>query len=242
VIGGALVTTGYKVDQAQKNKDAPKTVATTDKAAVRACQKVFQDHDLCKFTGNYNVDNLSYVMSITTSGASSTFQSDGKGNTSLTATVNGTTTSFIQIGSTSYMKDNSDGQWFKFAPSDNNAPKPANPTTSITVGTTADESKNSTLSYKKLPKETCGKLTCFKYQMIDTANPGATTYFWFDDQHYQLQHYSTTDAKGSTDIVITYQPVTVTAPTPTKEFSSSFDEQALQAAQAAAAAASTQQQ
>jgi hypothetical protein len=246
VIGGALVGTGYRVHQS-RNSDELKVVASTDKTAVRACQKTFHDDDLCKFTGKYNIDNVSYQMIITTTGkdgtGTSTFQSDGRGNTSMSSTINGLTTSFILFDRTSYMKDNSDGSWYKFPRSDNNAPKPTNPNSAIAFAATADASASSNISYKKLGKEACGKLNCFKYQMIDKEAPGNITYFWFDDQDFQLQHYFAQDTRGTTDMIFSYQPVSIKAPTPTKDFSGgSFDEQALQAAQAAAAAGSTQQQ
>jgi hypothetical protein len=245
VIAGALGMTGYRVNQSRKDKTQLQTVADTDKTAVRACNDVIQDRDLCRFTGKYNLDGVSFQMTITTSGkdgtGTSVFQSDGRGNTSMTQQIDGLSSSFILLGKVSYMKDNTDGKWFKFPPSDSSVPKPTNPNNAITVGTT-DKTATSNLTYKKLGKEACGKLTCFKYQMIDKASPETVTYFWFDDVHYQLQHHVVQDSRGTTDYLITYQPVTITVPTPTKDLSGSFDEQALKAAQAAAAAASTQQQ
>ena len=83
-------------------------------------------------------------------------------------------------------------------------------------------------SIKKIGKEKCGKLSCLKYQIIDKTQPNAVQYFWFDAKEYRLQHYYLKAADSTTDLVLTYDSVKIDAPSPTKDFSSSVDVQALQ--------------
>jgi hypothetical protein len=167
--------------------------------------------------------------------------SDGKGNSSSTLTGSDGIVETVAIGKVNYWKDSTDGKWFKFAPDDTSAPKATNPTSDIKVDTVTDSAAKSTLSYKKLGKEKCGNLTCFKYQMIDSTKPNAIYYMWFDDQDYRMQHYYSKDDSGTMDIVMTYQAVTITAPSPTKDFNMGADAAALQQAAAAAEASSADQ-
>jgi outer membrane lipoprotein-sorting protein len=92
-----------------------------------------------------------------------------------------------------------------------------------------------------LGKEACGKLTCFKYQVIDSTAPATTQYLWFDTKDYMMQRWSFKDANSSSDMVFTYQAVTIKAPSTVHDFdaNSQADMQAAQAAAAAAAAAAS---
>jgi hypothetical protein len=227
----AVGLVGWRVSQ--KSSDKASSTTVSDKAAIDACNKVYHDKDLCKFTGNYDISKLSYKMDLKTTGndgnSTGTFLSDGKGNSSIVTTGSGGTAEFIVLDKVSYMKDSTDGKWFKFAPNESTAPKETNPTSDVKFDTATDTAAKSTLTYKKLGKEACGKLTCFKYQMIDSSQPNVIDYFWFDTKDYRLQHYYNKDANGSTsDMVITYQAVSITAPSPTKEFNAGVDTQALQ--------------
>lgn len=233
VAGIGLV--GWQVTKKKNDSSSSSSQkVVTDKEAVKACQEVFKDKDLCKFTGNYSLDNVSYKMTLTTTGQSgnnsSTYLSDGKGNSSMSGTTNGEKTEFILLNKVSYMKDQSDGVWMKFPANDTTVPKEttSNPTSSVKFDTAKDKAADSTITYKKLGKEKCGKLTCFKYQMIDSTKPNNIDYFWFDTKDYRMQHFYSKDENGTTDMVISYEAVSIKAPSPTKDFNLGTDAGAIQ--------------
>jgi hypothetical protein len=214
---------GYKVSKNKDKTDASGSVAViSDSQAVKDCLKIFNDKDLCKFTGNYAIDKLSYKMTLTSTSAegnsTSIFLSDGKGNTQMTSSISNQQSEAIFVNNVSYLKDTTDGKWIKFAANDTSAPKETNPTSDIKIDTKTENS-DSKVTYKKLGKEKCGNRTCLKYQVIDPAQPNATSYFWFDTKDYRMQRYYFKDDKGTSDMVITYISVKINAPSPTKDFS-----------------------
>ncbi len=238
VVLAAIGVVGWKMTQ----KDSvTKNATPAEKAAISACEKTLNDKDLCKFTGNYNLDKLPYKVVITSTGASAgtlTMLSDGKGNTQLTSAGAGASSfDSISLNGDTYLKGE-DGTWVKY-PKSSSSPTPAetNPTGNLKFDTSAAAIAASGITYKKIGKEACGSLTCIKYQVIDKATPGTTQFFWFDTKDYRMERYSTKDATSSTDMVITYQAVTIKAPTPVKDFSLSSTGADSAAAQAAAAAA-----
>jgi hypothetical protein len=247
IVAAAVGFAGYRVTSSKGDSKASVSgqSAASDKAAISACNKVYHDKDLCKFTGNYAIDKLSYKMAMTMQAkdgnSSITVLSDGKGNSSANTTASGQgTTALVQLDGVTYMKNSGESVWTKFPKGDNSVPKQDYPTNDVKFDTATDAAASSKLTYKKLGKEKCGDLTCFKYQMIDSSRPNATDYFWFDTKDYRMQHWNSKDENGTTDMVITYQKVNISAPSPVKEFSAGLDAaaqaQALQQAQAAASA------
>jgi len=233
VVLAVIGIAGWKLTQ--KN-DTP-----AQKAVQSDCQKLYHDKDLCKFASNADFDKLSYKMTITSTGQNAgtlSMSNDGKGNSEISGDGGGQPYDAITLNNTTYLKDNTDGKWFKFAPSDSSAPKQDDPSSSVKVDNSfTDAAAQANYSYKRLGKEACGKLTCLKYQFLDKTQPGTTQYVWFDTKDYRMQRFQSKDASGTTDMVIVYQAVTISAPSPTKDFSTGVDQQALQQAQAAAAAA-----
>lgn len=239
---------GYKVTQKKDDTTtATKTSAAATKEIKSACLKTYNDKDLCKFTANFSLETEPYKMVMTATSpegnSSSTILSDGKGNTSVVANTGGQETAYMSVDKNTYMKDPSDGKWIKYPATDTTAPKSTSPASDIKFDTKSDGTPaKDTITYKKIGKEKCGNQTCLKYQMIDSSQPGTTTYIWFYTSNYRMARYSTKDATSSTDMTITYQAVKLTAPSPTKEFNTGADAQAIKAAQdqAAAAAAANQ--
>jgi outer membrane lipoprotein-sorting protein len=79
---------------------------------------------------------------------------------------------------------------------------------------------SSGVTYKKIDTEACGSLTCFKYQITDSASPGSTQYAWFDNGAYLLREWKSSDSSGSsTDMTISYQAISITAPSPVQDYS-----------------------
>ncbi len=210
--------------------DAP-TKSTSNKAVSSAvsdeCNKLYGDKDFCKFASNFSLSGNSYkfVSSSTkgTSGSSEmiTMLNDGKGNTSMSMTSAGSQTDFIRLNGVTYMKEADSGVWLKYGTSTPSSVIPPNPTRDISFDTKLPAGATEpTTSFKKLGTEACGKLTCFKYQVIDPSQTG-TSYVWFDTKDYRLQHMSNTDADGTTsDSTITYQPITISEPSPVQDMPS----------------------
>jgi hypothetical protein len=144
------------------------------------------------------------------------------------STGSGQTMETITFNKITYMKDSNDNKWFKFPPNDTSTPKDTSPTDSVKFTTTEDKAAASTITYKKLGKEKCGKLTCFKYQTIDSKQPADLVYFWFDTKDHRLQHWYSKDSNGTTDFVISYESVSISAPSPTKDFNAADASQVLQ--------------
>jgi hypothetical protein len=191
-----------------------------DSAKASACVKNYKDNDLCNFSASFNIDKLSYKLSAMTTDAngsgSTIYLSDGKGNTSVADTSGDTISNFIIYNGQVYLKDDSDGQWFKFARGDKSAPTNTNPALDFKFDT---GSASTSISYKKLATEKCDDgLKCFKYQLIDSTQPAVIQYFWFDVTDYKLRHYSYKDGDTTSDVAISYLPVRIKAPTPTKDF------------------------
>jgi outer membrane lipoprotein-sorting protein len=74
------------------------------------------------------------------------------------------------------------------------------------------------LSFKNLGTEACGSLTCYKYQVSDTAIPGKQ-YVWFDTSSYKLRRWQYINGSDTTDMTLSYSTVTITAPSPVQSVS-----------------------
>jgi outer membrane lipoprotein-sorting protein len=67
----------------------------------------------------------------------------------------------------------------------------------------------------------CGKLTCYKYQIVNSAKPAVTQYVWFDNKNYLLREYTYSNSSTGTsaDMTFVYGAVTVAAPSPVQTVS-----------------------
>lgn len=203
---------------------------STQKDAVlvanNACLKVYKDKDFCKFTTSFTLTGVPYktvfvsTQGKTGSSTTMTMLTDSKGNTSISSASGGTVSDIITLNGATYTKDPTDGTWWKVAASKASTVTAANPASNLKFDSVATASPTTpvTTTYKKLGTEACGGASCFKYQVIDTTASGSTQYLWINTKTYQMQRWSTTDSTGaSTDAVFTYQPVTITAPTPVRD-------------------------
>ncbi len=227
IVIAAIAAIGWQVTK--KNKTTPAATNTSTTAAVTnsaeaSCNKVYHDTNLCKFAANSaDFAKTAYTAvdtSVDAQGQTSsiTIKSDGKGNTALTSTAAGQSFDSIEIGTTVYTKDPASNTWTKYT---SNAPAVSNPASDIKTNfSTSTTPAAQQIQYKNLGKTACGKLTCFKYQIIDPANAGTTQYAWFDTNSYRLQEYSSKGSDGSTNtFVITYGAVSITAPSPVTDAS-----------------------
>ncbi len=189
------------------------TSASSATSADASCVATYHDANLCHFASNStSLDKMAYKANITETASGQTttlvLEIDGKGDTSLSGTGGGAQLNSIELAGATYVESGS--TWIKYPASSATTPTTSNPTSSMNIGVGA-----AGISYKEIDTESCGSLTCFKYQVTDSASPGTTQYAWFDNQSFLLRQWKYTDASGnSTDMNLSYEPITITAPSP----------------------------
>lgn len=205
--------------QQQNNNATNNSAQTALEQAIANANCPYDDKDLCKFMTGWKLESDLKVESTQTiegETTKSTFSSTNKGaNSHLVMAIQGKPFETIIIGTTRYTKTG-DGTWWKevieqadvSASTSTYDPSFEEPTT----GSEPDKT-----SYKKIGTEGCGTLTCFKYQIIDPESPGTTQFLWFDNKDYQLRRMYVESVDGKFDQTYTYQNVTVTAPSPSKD-------------------------
>lgn len=186
------------------------------------CLGKFHDTSLCRFSATESAQPLSktaYKATMVTNqngtGATLVYQQNGKGDTVITASSGGSATpglNSVKYKGSFYIQDGN--AWVKY---------PAKSMPALSTSPANSLSFMSSLVSKNLTKvysEACGSLTCLKYQLMDSTTPNTTSYVWFDTRHYLLREWSSSDpSSGSIDMKISYQPVTISAPTPVEDFS-----------------------
>jgi hypothetical protein len=223
VVIAAVVFAGYKVANNHKSSTASNapakstTSANTTVAASSSCVAAYHDNNLCKFAGNStSFAKTAYTATLHAvqqgTASTMTLKNDGKGNTELTSTQGGQTLSAISLDGNEYIQATAGGPWIKY-PTGVTAPT-SNPASNMKIGV-----GSSGITYKALGTAACGNLTCFKYQVTDSATPNVTQYAWFDNSNYQLREWQYTDASGNTtDMTINYGPVTISTPSPVQSY------------------------
>lgn len=196
-----------------------KALAST---AQNACETKYHDKDLCKFVAAEAAqpfDKASTVVTMTSSDSNGTsnivLSSDGKGNNSLTMSggSSGSLNSITLDGHT-YIQMQAGGAWIDEGASGSSASSSDSSAAASDNSLKSFTADLSGFTYTKADKEACGELTCFKYQIVDAANPGTTQTCWFDTKNYLLREYKTHDSNGDLDMKVAYQKVTITKPSP----------------------------
>ncbi len=130
----------------------------------------------------------------------------------------------ISIGDTTYLKDYSDGKWWK------QVQKAATPAPGATAEPAAtpvdfkqDLEKNQGLIYKSLGQEACGNLTCYKYEETDPKNSGGKRTFWFDTQQFLLRKEVSGFGEFTATNEYSYDGISISAPSPTKDVPQGHD-------------------
>lgn len=238
VVIAAIGGIGYVVMSKQKAKDSGTTAtsqsAVSDKVVADACNKHLNDKDFCKFASYWKgLDNYKSTLTSTSAEGTSTIylESESSDKSSMSTKLDGKETSaFITIGKTFYTKDLADGSWTSYT-NDTKATEIVDVKEDIKINDfSSDTTADSNIKYKKIGKEACGKLTCFKYHITDSADTKTEQFIWFDTKDFQLRRWLSKSAEGSTDMTISYDKVKITAPSPVKTSSTSTgDAAAMQA-------------
>ncbi len=180
----------------------------------------YNDPDLCKFINNWKeVKNLTMTSTDTTGGKTTTavFKMEGEDNSQIILSEGGKETyNTVILGKTTYTKDYTDNKWFKYTPTATNT-NISSEESRIDFDTKADSAEDKT-TYKKIGKEACGSLTCFKYQVIDPAITDSTEYIYFDSKEYLLRKTRSEANNGNiSEATYDYTKFTLPEPSPTKE-------------------------
>ncbi len=215
VIGGV----GFVVHNRQSS-----TATVSNKEAQDACNKELKDSDFCKFASSWT--GLSNYKAVTTAtqkdGTTSkiTLQAENKDKTQMTVSQNGTDISdYITISGSTYVKDFSDNKWTKYTTDATYKTEDVKDDVKIDFTQTTVAEKDRT-QYKKIGKEACGKLTCFKYQIIDPKDTATEQFVWFDTKDHLLRRWTSKNVDGSSDTTFSYDTVKISEPSPIKEAAS----------------------
>lgn len=123
----------------------------------------------------------------------------------------------IQIGDTTYVKDYSDSAWWKQTLKPMEVTPGEEPKEEPTDFKT--EYSKPDLQFKFLGKESCGNMTCFKYEQT-TGGPEGMAFsriFWFDDKQYLLRKEETAVGEFGTKVEYSYDNINISPPSPTKD-------------------------
>ncbi len=125
----------------------------------------------------------------------------------------------IILGDTTYVKDQKDGSWWK------QVAKPAassSPTAAFQMPKVEDfkdqfVKDQATTTYTAMGTESCGSMTCYKYEEKKSDDRESLHTFWFDNKQYLLRKDIVASESFSTTNEYSYDNVSVSAPTPTKD-------------------------
>lgn len=200
------------------SKNSPTANAPTAQQIIAdaACQNAVHDADLCKFFTSFKDQKYSTVTSTSTAAdgtkSTSRYQSSGSNyHMTLSGSTNYET---ISIGQDIYIKGG-DTWWKQTIPQTDISKYNLSTDSNVNFTEPTTNATTPEPTYKKIGTEACGNLTCFKYQIVDPANPGDTQYVWFDNSSYQLRRMRMQSSDGSsTDSTFDYSKVTISAPSP----------------------------
>ncbi|OGK19099.1 hypothetical protein A3B50_03465 [Candidatus Roizmanbacteria bacterium RIFCSPLOWO2_01_FULL_40_42] len=200
----------------------PAMVALNDK-----CK--YNDPDLCKYF-NRTLSGDYFKGSMTMKGiakdksgkvlSETLVESEGENSHVLVSLDGKEMTNTITIGKTVYVKDQSDGKWWKQTPEDEEKPETEKMERSFDPKELAKEFKEEAdkTTFKKIGKEACGDMTCFKYQMINPAFADVTEYLYFDDREYILRKMVTVAKDGMiSESTFEFGKASIKEPSPTKD-------------------------
>lgn len=212
-----LVVAGFVGWWVWKNNDDSSTLDKSVRDAIKNAKCDYDDKDLCKFfTGWKAQDSYEFKATATQNGKESTTTVRTQGDDKFSMKLEGELAyEIIQIDNVLYTKA-SDGTWWKqtLPATDANAYKEDS---DVDFAEPDSGVAGQKISYKKIGKEKCGDLTCFKYQVVDPADAKTTTYIWFDDKDYQLRRMQTTSETMTYDATYSYNKVSISEPSPVKE-------------------------
>lgn len=125
----------------------------------------------------------------------------------------------ITIGDTTYLKDQKDGKWWKqVAKPETESTKTEEMQDTFKPADFKEEyTKNVGVEYKSLGEESCGSLTCHKYEEITSSSPEGKRTFWFDTKELLLRKEVHGFGEFQSTMEYSYDNLSIKAPSPTKD-------------------------
>ena len=217
IVLAAIGAVAWKV-----NDNRSTSSISINKEVQNKCTTAVNDELFCKFAGAFgNVGDYKVTVNSTDQTGTSVLElaNDSKGNSSMMVKVNGQEQgNTVVYSGVTYSKDYTDGQWFKFASSDTNKPATVDLKKEFLTGDFKGDNGQK-LEYKKIGTEKCDKLSCYKYQIVDSQKSTETDFIWFDTKDFLMRRATVSDSKTNTNVemTITYESVTIALPSPTKD-------------------------
>jgi len=206
VVGGGILLA---------TKDGGETKLNINKELQSKCMTQVNDELFCKFAGVFgNVSTFKVTATSTSEQGTSSFEisTDAKDNNQMVVKQNNQEQANIGV---TYLKDYTDGQWFKYAADDPSRPEVSDLKKEFAKGDFKSDSGQK-IEYVKMGTEACGNLQCYKYQVKDPDTPG-DNFLWFDTKDYLLRRITLKDQSSSTDMNVNYGAVNISQPSPTKD-------------------------
>ncbi len=137
----------------------------------------------------------------------------------VTQTNSKTSQEMILIGDTTYIKDFSDGKWWKQVAKTDDKSEDKAPFEMPDLNELKEEftKKQQESEFKSLGTEGCGSLTCYKYQEVESENKEATRTFWFDNKDFLLRKEENKFGEFTSTNEYSYDNINIQAPSPTKD-------------------------
>lgn len=208
---------GYYVLTKQKSGSSSNSLTDAVKQAAAKCD--YDDKNLCKFFSSWK-DSKYYTLtsSSMTDGKTSTMKMEYVAPDRYHMVMGGDVAyETITIGDVVYTKDNADNKWWKQTPSKVEADKVKEEAKVDFEEPTKEAKPEEKTTYKFIAKEACGKLSCFKYQVIDPKAKDTTSYIWFDDKDFQLRKTRDETKEGAYEATFSYDKIEIKEPSPTKD-------------------------
>lgn len=211
VVVAAVGFAAYRVMNQEKDSDTSGGASTSESQSTEVpCES--DDKDLCKFFTSWKASEK-YRMSTKGDDGEAVFEVDGE-KSRVKMTLNGNPYEVITIGKATYTK--AGDKWYKQTIKDAEDDVAKDYKVDFDEPDESDETEDDS-TYKKLGKEACGNLNCFKYEVIEKGSTGDKQYIWFDDKDYQLRRVQSVTKDGTTDMTFEYSNVTISEPSPVTE-------------------------
>ena len=173
VLLGAVA--GYFVIRDQTGESNPiEAIKKSTSQATANCD--YNDKNICRFL-DASTEKRSHTVTISGTDQSgqesiSTIKTDVNDNSYVEVSSGGESFVTMSIGSTTYTKDE-DGTWWKLEGSQDSMDKEKDLKFDIPSATASAEER---VEFKKLGKEKCGSLTCFKYSFTEGKDNKSVQY------------------------------------------------------------------
>lgn len=122
--------------------------------------------------------------------------------------------SMISFGGLTYFKDLRDNAWYSVGDAEGNFSDPKESLTEVEA--TYEDDQN--MQVKKVGTESCGNLTCDKYEMVSIVGEDASSsYVWIDNKEHLARKMEFSFEGGSNVMEYRYETVQIAKPSPIKE-------------------------